>query len=161
MLEWIEKHISTLPARYTLFGLGYQWWFWSVPSRQCLVLGSWRSQNWQRMICRYQASLSVWAPSLRSCIHLFRTGPTYQGHGHESCVDTWFFPVSSLSSIQKCKTLPRLAANFHGITSKTTDHIPVMVDLEFNLVQPKPHQGFRWDREAMMRSMNDLSCQKT
>ena len=38
-------------------------------------------------------------------------------------------------------------------------HIPVMVDLEFNLVQQKPHQGFRWDREAMMRSMNDVSCQ--
>ena len=90
----------------------------------------------------------------------FSTAPTYQGHGHNSYVDIWCFSVSCLSSVKKYKTHPRLAAKFHGITSKTTDHIPVFVEFEFEFVQPDPNQRFKWGREAMMSSMNNLSCPK-
>ena len=158
MLEWIEKHILQLPARCTILAFGDVNDDFGMPRQgstavSSLAIGEARIGRERFVGAKVRVLCERHHLGLASTF--FHTGPTYQGHGHESYVDTWFF--SSLSSIQKYKTLPRLAAKFRGITSKTTDHIPVMVDFEFNLLQHKPHQGFKWDREAMMRSNESSS----
>ena len=89
-----------------------------------------------------------------------KTQATYRGHGHSSYIDTWTFPLEHVNEVMEHHTMPRIPAQFRGITAMTRDHIPLMVFMFHTLVDTNTN-SFRWDSDALVEAMNDLSCENT
>ena len=54
--------------------------------------------------------------------------------------------------------MPRIAAALRGCNSRTDDHLPVMLYMFHHRVTTQ--KRFRWDRNALVQAMNDLSCSR-
>ena len=87
-----------------------------------------------------------------------KTQAAYRGHGHSSYIDTWAFPIEHLSMVTEYRSMPRISAQFKGVTAKTLDRIPLMVFMFHTLVESNKDR-FIGDTDAQVKAINDLTCE--
>ena len=167
IVDWMQDQIAKLPQRCTLFTFGDinddfgrirhngSSNFSEVTTSASL--GTARLGDEKFISTRFRHMCERNMQAIASTF--WKTGPTYQGHDKSSYVDTWTIPMSQMHAVREYKVLPRLAAKFIGITSKIKDHVPVYLLFEHELVKTRS-DFFRWDRDGMVKSMNNLYCKK-
>ena len=92
------------------------------------------------------------------CSLWWKTLPTVRAHGHHTFLDSWTVPWKHIREVQAYKCMPRIAAALRGCNSRTDDHLPVMLYMFHHLVTTQ--KRFRWDRNALVQAMNELSCSR-